>query len=192
LSIVNCQLNATYDKVGNRLSETNGRGFKSDYTYDALNRQTSIRDPYQIAAPNDPDNLPTRTKFFDTPAAVGAVALELGISSENIGKVVQTTDAYGHSQYVVYDKFGRQIATYDATKHRTSATKYDGVNRVTDATDTFAKTTTYSYAADNLHQTTTTPTGVTLVETFDAAGRTTQADETGAGVSSEFKRVNRR
>ncbi len=61
------------------------------------------------------------------------------------GKIVKTTDALGHATYVLYDRFGRQTATYDATKHRTSASKYDAVDRVTAETDTFGKTTKYSY-----------------------------------------------
>jgi YD repeat-containing protein len=76
----------------------------------------------------------------------------------------------------------RQIATYDATKHQTSASKYE-IDRVIGSTDTIGQTTTYSYAADNLHQTTTTPTGVITTETLDTAGRITQADETVSGVT---------
>jgi YD repeat-containing protein len=95
-----------------------------------------------------------------------------------VGKVVKTTDAKGNTTYVLYDKYGRQIATYDAIKHQISASGYDKLDRVTDATDTFGKNTSYSYAPDNLHKTTTTPTGISLLETFDFAGRLSQADET--------------
>jgi YD repeat-containing protein len=71
----------------------------------------------------------------------------------------------------------RQIATYDATKHQTSASLYDAVDRILTSTDTFGQITNYSYATDNLHTTTTTPTGVIATKTFDAANRLTQADE---------------
>jgi YD repeat-containing protein len=53
------------------------------------------------------------------------------------GQVVKTTDAKGQATYVLYDRFERQSASYDATKHRTSASQYDAVNRVIAATDTF-------------------------------------------------------
>ena len=92
-------------------------------------------------------------------------------------KVIKTTDALNHATYTLYDRFERQIATFDATKHQTSATEYDAVDRVIAATDTFGKITTTSYATDNLHQTTTSPTGVILLTTFDTAGRTTTENE---------------
>jgi YD repeat-containing protein len=65
---------------------------------------------------------------------------------DTIGKVVRTTDTYGNAQYVLYDKFARQVATFDATKHRTSASEYDAVDRVIKSKDTFGQTTTISYA----------------------------------------------
>ena len=75
------------------------------------------------------------------------------ISLLTIGKVVKTTDAFeplGHSSYILYDKYGRQVASYDATKHRTSASQYDAVDRVVQSTDTFGQTTTTSYQGSNI------------------------------------------
>ena len=182
----------TYDKVGNRLSEKSGRGYTTEYQYDELNRQIQILDPY---------NNQTQTKYFDTSALVGTVLAELtGFISPSVStittKVIKTIDAKGNAQYVLSDKFDRQIETYDATKHRTSASLYDAVDRVIKSTDTFGKITTTSYALDNLHQTTTTPKGVTLLSTFDSAGRLTQADETVSGVTrttkSDYDKRNRK
>ena len=63
-----------YDKAGNRLEETNGRGYTTDYQYDQLNRQSQTRDPYQIA---DPTNyLPTKTIYL-----YPYVALPAGITA---------------------------------------------------------------------------------------------------------------
>jgi hypothetical protein len=86
-------------------------------------------DPYQISDPA------TKTEYFDTSTSVSTALTELAgfISpavSASVGKVIKTTDALNHASYTIYDKFGCQIATYDATKHRTSASQYDAVNRV--------------------------------------------------------------
>jgi RHS repeat-associated protein len=172
-----------YDKVGNRLEETNGRGYKTEYKYDALNRQTKVIDAYL----NE-----TKTQYFEANSVVdpvGTVLAELSLTGANVGKVIKSIDAapFHNATYTLYDKFDRQIATYDATKHQTSATKYDAVDRVITSTDTFGQTTNYNYATDNLHTTTTTPTGVIVTNTFDAANRLTQADEIVSGVTRTTK-----
>ena len=170
-----------YDQVGNRLEETNGRGDTTEYQYDALNRQTKVIDA---------DLNETKTQYFETNSVLDPVSTalaELSLTSANVGKVIKTTDALNHTTYVLYDKFDRQIATYDATKHQTSASQYDAVDRVITSTDTFGQITTYSYAPDNLHTTTTTPTGVITTKTFDAANRLTQADEIVSGVTRTTK-----
>jgi RHS repeat-associated protein len=172
-----------YDKVGNRLEETNGRGYKTEYKYDALNRQTKVIDAYL----NE-----TKTQYFEANSVVdpvGTVLAELSLTGANVGKVIKSIDAapFHNATYTLYDKFDRQIATYDATKHQTSATKYDAVDRVITATDTFGQNTNYSYAPDNRHTTTTTPTGVITTDTFDAANRRTRSDETASSVTRTTK-----
>jgi YD repeat-containing protein len=143
----------------NYLQATTGQGYFTEYKYDELNRQTKVIDA---------DGDETKTEYFDllspanTPNAITIGLAELSLTNANVGKVVKTTDAKNHATYVLYDKYGRQIATYDAIKHQTSATNYDKVDRVTDSTDTFGQNTSYSYAPDNLHKTTTTPNTVRL------------------------------
>lgn len=41
-------LTYAYDKAGNKLSETNARRYSMSYTYDALNRQDTVTDPYNV------------------------------------------------------------------------------------------------------------------------------------------------
>ena len=81
-----------YDKVGNLLEETNGRGYKTDYQYDKLNRQIQNRDPYQIV---DPSDLPTKTEYFYTPAQVATALAQFGLSyiapaTGTVGKIIKT------------------------------------------------------------------------------------------------------
>ncbi len=138
--------NYKYDQVGNRIETIDGRsnylqsigqpGYNTKYTYDALNRQIETIDA---------DDNHTQTLYFDAPGAVGtpnsvATALaELALTNPNVAKVVKTTDANSHATYILCHKFDRQIATYDATKHQTSASKYDAVDRVIGSTDTFVR-----------------------------------------------------
>jgi YD repeat-containing protein len=154
-----------YDKVGNRLSETNGREYTTEYVYDALNRQIETIDAY--------DNH-TKTQYFNTPSSVAIVLAELSLTNANVsvGKVVKTIDAapFQNATYVLYDKFDRQIATYDATKHQTSASKYDAVDRVIESTDTLDRTTSYTYNTGANTKVTIDSLGVTRTESFDAAG----------------------
>jgi RHS repeat-associated protein len=107
---------------------------------------------------------------------VSGVIGELGLgffaapTSLLTGKVVKTTDALGKGTYVLSDRFGRQSATYDATKHRTSASLYDAVDRLIAATDTFGQITSYSYN-DALNKTTIVdPYGGSSYELTDAVG----------------------
>jgi RHS repeat-associated protein len=181
----------TYDKVGNRLEETNGRGNTTKYVYDELNRQIEIRDPYQIIDPND---LPTKTQYFDALTS-GNNALSNGLAELGnvvstsiiplvVGKVVKTTDANNHATYVLYDKFDRQIATYDATKHQTSASQYDAVDRVIKSTntfDTFGQTTNYTYNNASNNKVTVDSLNVTKTESFDAAGKLVTFSDTSEG-----------
>ena len=156
-----------YDLVGNLVKQTNGRGYATNFGYDELNRQVAMTDVYG----ND-----TLTEYFDTDTLVSGVIGELGLgffaapTSLLTGQVIKTTDALGKATYVLYDKFGRQSATYDATKHRTSASQYDAVDRVIAETDTFGQITHYSYN-DALNKTTSVdPYGGSSYERTDAVG----------------------
>jgi RHS repeat-associated protein len=177
-----------YDKVGNRLEETNGRGYTTKYEYDQLNRQTKVIDAYL----NE-----TETEYFEANSVldpVGTVLAELSLTSANVGKVIKTSDAapFHNATYVLYDKFDRQIATYDATKHRTSASLYDAVDRVISATDTFGQNTTYIYQDALRKKVTVDALGLTTTETTDAAGNLTEViDSIHPATAYQYDKRNR-
>ncbi len=108
------------------------------------------------------------------------------------GKVIKTSDAKGNATYVLYDRFGRQSATYDATKHQTSASRYDAVDRVITATDTFGQNTNYSYQ-DAINQTTIfDPYSGTSYEIADTAGNLiNEIDSLGRSTRHYYDRRNR-
>jgi RHS repeat-associated protein len=174
-----------YDKVGNLLEETNGRGYITKSDYDALNRQTQVVYAYDSQTPVG--YFDVQTEYFDTPALVSTVLAELPLVSASVGNVVKTTDALGNATYILYDKFGRQIATYDAIKHRTSGSKYDSIDRVIESTDTFGQNTIYAYTDDpNLRvsrKVTVDPLGVMRTEGFDVAGNLVNFTDVVGGVN---------
>jgi YD repeat-containing protein len=86
------------------------------------------------------------------------------------GKVIKTIDAKGNATYTIYDKFDRQIETYDPTKHRTSVSEYDAVNRVVRSTDTFGQITSYTYLDALRKKVTVDPLNGVTTELFDLAG----------------------
>ena len=96
----------TYDKAGNLLSSADGNSnvatdhYSTRYTYDALNRRTNVIDPYDDT---------THTDYFYTPDQVTTALAELGsgiaLPVGTVGKVVKTTDALGHADYVLYDRW---------------------------------------------------------------------------------------
>jgi YD repeat-containing protein len=162
-----------YDNVVNKVREyltvDTGVERQTKYKYDELNRRIKVIDTYLDE---------TQTKYFNTPTSVSTVLAELaGFSSPFViglvGKVVKTIDAKGNATYTIYDKFDRQIETYDATKHRTSASQYDAVDRVLKSTDTFGQITSYTYLDAARKKLTVDPYLGTTTELFDLAGNLT-------------------
>jgi YD repeat-containing protein len=86
------------------------------------------------------------------------------------GKVIKTIDAKGNASYILYDKYDRQIETYDPTKHRTSVSEYDAVDRVIKSTDTFGQNTSYTYLDALNQRVTVDPLNGITTELFDLAG----------------------
>jgi YD repeat-containing protein len=168
----------TYDKVGNRLLETNGRGYTTEYAYDEIDRQKLITDAYG----NE-----TRTEYFDTDSAVSTVLSELGLGFGGAvlvaltSKVIKTTDALANSTYTLYDRYDRQIATFDATKHQTSALAYDAIDRILESTDTYGQITQYSYLDSQRKQVT--------IDAF--AGITTAQSDTAGNLTDSTDQINR-
>jgi RHS repeat-associated protein len=140
-------------------SETNGRGYTTEYQYDELNRQIETIDA---------DSNHTHTQYFDTPTTVNTVLAELPLG---------LAAALTNSTYTLYDRFERQIATYDATKHQTSALEYDAVDRILESTDTYGQITSYSYLDSQRKQVTIDSfAGITTAQ-YDIAGNLTDSTD---------------
>lgn len=169
-----------YDAAGNRNQRTDFNGAITNYTYDALNRLTTISYPDTTSATYGYDVLSRMTTATN---AAGAVT----IAYDNRGRVSSVTDVFG--QVVSYG--------YDASSNRTqlslnaasSATyQYDVINRLTQLTDNASLNTTFSYDATDKLTSRTLPNGVVSTYQYDALNRLTRLKHVkGANTLADFQ-----
>ncbi len=84
--------NYTYDDVGNRLTQADGNGNTTHYSYDAIDRPTVVTDPL------------TRTTVTQY---------------DPVGNVLTITDREGHITTNIYDNINRRTSSTDALGHTT-------------------------------------------------------------------------
>ena len=145
----------TYDSVGNMLTLTDPVGNETGWTYDNLNRKISET------------NELSQSRSFEYDAA---------------SKLTKRTDRNGRIIEYTYDYLGRQTAELwkdGQSTVRTISYAYDAANQLTSVSDPAAE---YGFEFDDLGravEVTAEITGltpiVTLAQSFDAAGRRTQA-----------------
>ena len=137
----------SYDNNGNLLTKTDARGITTTLAYDALNRPTSKT--YQ----NDPNSTPPVNYFYDSQTLPsGAPSFSRGPS---IGRLLAVTSGTGSSvgDYYGYDAAGRSVLNIQQT---------GGVNYQISANYNLAgELTTETY-----------PSGRTVTNGYDSAGRT--------------------
>lgn len=123
-----------YDQAGNLLQKIDGRRFVTDYTYDGLNRVTSVKDPvsglltvtsYQDASLQTVVTSANGLVTTLTHDAAGRV-VSMARSASDVGALGTTTYTYdrlnrltsvtqptGEKSYFVYDAAGRKVADID-------------------------------------------------------------------------------
>jgi YD repeat-containing protein len=135
----NATMSFVYDASGNRSQRTDYNGAVTNYSYDGVNRLTTISYPDTTSATYGYDVLSRLTSATN---AAGTVT----IAYDNRGRVNSVTDVFG--QVVGY--------SYDANSNRTQLTlnastnatyQYDVINRLSQLTDIASLNTTFSYDA---------------------------------------------
>jgi len=138
----------------------------TNYTYDTLNRLTTISYPDSTSATYGYDVLSRSTTATN---ANGTVT----IAYDNRGRVSSVTDVFG--QAVGY--------AYDANSNRTQLSlggvtnasyQYDLINRLTQLTDSASLNTTFDYDATDKLTSRTAPNGTTATEQYDDLDRLTR------------------
>ncbi|HEX7339316.1 MAG TPA: hypothetical protein VF271_05210, partial [Rhodanobacteraceae bacterium] len=154
----------TYDAQGNRTSVTDAAGAVTHFTYDALGRVTSKTDPLG------------RTTRYQYDA---------------LGRLIRTTYADGSYTATTWDKLDKAAVrnrdgqvthyTYDAMRHRTSAT------------DALGNTTQWAYYPNGLLKSVTDPEGHVTTYQRDIEGRVTAVvDANGNTTATAYDSADRR
>lgn len=176
-----------YDAAGNRSQRIDYNGAITNYSYDVLNRLTTISYPDTTSATYGYDVLSRLTTATNPTGSVT-------IAYDNRSRVSSVTDVFG--QVVGY--------TYDANSNRTQLTlnaatnatyQYDVINRLTQLTDNASLNTTFAYDSTDKLTSRTLPNGVVSTHQYDGLDRLTRlthakAGNTLADLQYQFNTVN--
>jgi RHS repeat-associated protein len=155
-----------YDGAGNRSQRTDYNGAITNYSYDALNRLTTI-------------------SYLDTTSAIYGydVLSRLTTATNPTGTVTVGYDTRGRVSSVT-DVFGQVVSyQYDANSNRTQLSlngatnatyQYDVIDRLTQLTDNLSLNTTFAYDATNKITSRTLPNGVVSTWDYDGLNRLTR------------------
>ena len=169
-----------YDPAGNRSQRTDYNSAVTNYTYDVLNRLTTISYPDTTSATYGYDVLSRLTTAVNPTGTVT-------IAYDNRSRVSSVTDVFG--QVVSY--------AYDANSNRTQLSlnggtsasyQYDVINRLTQLTDNASLNTTFSYDATDKLTSRTLPNGVVTTSQYDGLDRLTRLTHAkGANTLADFQ-----
>jgi len=173
----------TYDANGNKLAEKNGRGFTTQYSYDKLNRLTSVTDALGRSTSYEYDAMGNKTKEVDKKGIVTTYVYdELNHLKEEIRKGVTT-----HSHE--YDPAGNHLSETDANG-KTTFYQYDSLNRVVKKISPLALQTVYTYDKEGNKLTETNPEGETITYAYDKLNRPVSVEDAEGNVTSyEYDKV---
>lgn len=154
----------TYDKRGNKLTQTDAEGNVTSYEYDALGRMTK-----QTA----PGNKVTTYEY------------------DEVGQLLKTTDPMGNITTSTYNNGGKTLTSTDVAGNMTSY-EYDGMGRVSkqiNSDDTFI---TYEYDKNGRVTKTTNELGNSYLYTYDKNGQLlTTTDPLGGVTTNEYDAAKR-
>ncbi|HJX92523.1 MAG TPA: RHS repeat-associated core domain-containing protein [Pyrinomonadaceae bacterium] len=155
-----------YDPAGNRSQRTDYNGAITNYSYDALNRLTTISYPDTTSANYGYDVLSRLTTATNQNGTVT-------VGYDNRGLVNSVTDVFG--QIVSYSYDANSNRTQLGLNGSTNATyQYDVINRLTQLTDNASLNTTFAYDATNKLTSRTLPNGVVSSYQYDGLDRLTR------------------
>jgi RHS repeat-associated protein len=155
-----------FDISGNPSQRTDYNGVITNYTYDSLNRLTTISYPDTTSATYAYDVL-------SRPTTATNVSGTVTIAYDNRGRVSSVTDVFG--QVVSYSYDASSNRTQLSLNGNTSATyQYDVINRLTQLTDSGTLNTTFAYDATDKLTSRTLPNGVVSTYEYDGLKRLTR------------------
>jgi len=169
-----------YDAAGNRSQRTDYNSSMTNYTYDALDRLTTISYPDTTSATYGYDVLSRLTTATNPTGTVT-------IGYDNRSRVNSVTDVFG--QVVSYSYDGNSNRTQLSLNGSPNVTyHYDVIDRLTQLTDDASLNTTFAYDATNKLTSRTLPNGVVSTYQYDDINRLTRLTHTkGANTLADFQ-----
>ncbi|MDR3403122.1 MAG: RHS repeat-associated core domain-containing protein [Chthoniobacter sp.] len=147
------QLSWIYDGVGKVIAAYDERSNRTDFTFDAANRQIQVQAPSVLYGPTGGSSArPTTVTAYDLNGNVLQVTDPNGNHTVNtydaLNRLLTTTNGAGCTVTYTYDEVGNRLTVRDGLL-QTTAMAYDGLNRLTTTTDPAGKVTTLTYDALN-------------------------------------------
>jgi RHS repeat-associated protein len=130
--------NYTYDAVDRQTAITDALGHATTYTYDAVGNRTQITDALGQTTKYSYNSLNRNTSITD---ALGQSSLA---GYDHVGNVTTTTDKLGRVTNYGYDELNRKISTTDPLNH-TNTNTYDKVGNIIKVTDDLGHQTQFVY-----------------------------------------------
>ena len=162
-----------YDSAGNRSQRTDYNGAITNYSYDDLNRLTTISYPDTTSATYGYNALSRLTTAINPSGTVT-------MAYDNRGRVNSVTDVFG--QVVGYSYDANSNRTQLSLNSATNATyQYDVIDRLTQLADGASLNTTFAYDATNKPTSRTLPNGVVTTSQYDGLNRLTRLTHAKSG-----------
>jgi RHS repeat-associated protein len=166
-------LSFVYDAAGNRTQRTDYNNAVTNYSFDSLNRLTTISYPDTTSVTFGYDVLSRMTTATNP---TGTVTL----GYDNRGRASSVTDVFG--QVVSYSYDANSNRTQLSLNAATSATyQYDNINRLTQLADSASLNTTFNYDVTNKLTSRTLPNGVVTTSQYDDLNRLTRLTHAKSG-----------
>ncbi len=144
------------------------------YTYDGLDRPTSVTDSLGQTTSFTYDDAGRRTQITD------ALGRKTVFAYDPVGRLTGVTDALNNVAAQAFDADGDRVALAD-TKGQTTTFAYDATGRLSGITTPDGSTVTIAYNGKGQAGSSTNGRGQTTTYSYDAAGRLAQlADPSGA------------
>jgi RHS repeat-associated protein len=158
-----------YDPAGNQITVTNALTQTSLTVYDSANRPAIQVQNWNGAVISTTDT----TNCADTAADPTAIVnLCTFTGYDGLGRRAVVTDTMGLTTTFEYDGLGRLVTStrFLDSQPVISVTRYDALGNRLGQTDALSHTTTYQYDSLNRLVVTTSPEGVAITQTYNAAG----------------------
>ncbi len=157
-----------YDAVGNRLEVIDARGGRTDYVYDALNRNVRVIDPLRFETRFEYDGVGNRLTLVDARGAITRFTYDPG------NRLIEIRDAEQRTSLFTYDARDNRVTQTTAAgtpQAETTTYVYDAENNLREVIDAEGNRTTHGFDRVYNRISTTDGNGNTTRYAFDAVNR---------------------